>query len=618
MLNKNSLPISYQVDLNVPGFVKTDHQKFVQFLVNYYEYLDQNENINDYIRNVISFMDVDTTTEFLLNNFFEELRDMPWAVVADKRLLAQHIIDLYSTKGSLDSFRLLFRVLFNESIEVIYPSEKILRASDGKWFQESFFDVTFIDPGFEIKEIVFDNEYGSFRVSPTSVDVISEAVRRYHYDSRIRVFVKNDQKFYAYDANANKILIGVIRKSPNKLIVQNGGKFWQVGSIVTIPGSVDNTIARVTKVGPGGTITAIEILHYGIGHSENQITIVSPFPNKPSGSGVAVSSTLVSFSPLVYNHVIDIEDFTQGINETLTGYVVEIGDSSYFAQSYQAEDYNATPKIESVTDGGDDDSGIPVDDITIQDWLDSRATFVYSYDYMTKEKGFYTSDQSLISNSEIRLQDGFYYQLYSYVIQTSRNIEEYKQALSLIHPAGLKFFAELQKSFVYNAESDIGVTRTLSVDRVYLNDVIEPDDLHAFIMDKPLADVITMVDAAPVWLTKSLTEDFVTLSDQSFKAFNKTLTSNAIVSDVATHGFEKILDDVVDHSDSITIDSVKETVDFVDIEEALAIQSGKATEDSVSVSHADGVSLNTVIYMEELSDYFTDLYIVDETTLTIS
>lgn len=621
MLNKNSLPISYQVDLNVPGFVKTDHQKFVQFLVNYYEYLDQNENINDYIRNVISFMDVDTTTEFLLNNFFEELREMPYSVVSDKRLLAQHIIDLYSSKGSIDSFKLLFRLLFNESIEVMYPSEKILRASDGRWTQESFIELDTIFGGIELSnEVVqffFENQYGKFKISPSKIEQLTWSTHRIHYDSKRKTYINNDQTFYVYGTNGLKEYIGRIKKAPARLKILNGGKFWQVGAIIAIPGVGSDTIARVSRVDSQGVIAGVEILQFGAGHTENQITTISPFPNKPLSSGVTITSTLISFSPPVYDHSIEINDYTDGIDESIFVSTVEVGETSYFAENYQADDYNATIKVE-INTIGDTSSGSDVPtDITIQDWLASRATFVYEYDYIVKEKGYYTSDHSMISNSEIRLQDGFYYQLYSYVIQTSNNLEDYKKALSLIHPAGLKYFAELKKEFVHDITDDITVFRSMSVDGLYLNDVVEMTEFSDFAVDKSLADMIEAIDYAPVWLTKPF-DSSVTPSDASVKDFIKVFNEMLSATDYPTKTVDKALDDSYTAEDASALDITKPFDDSVDgISDSDDLTVNKSLSDSVTPTHASA-SLNIITYMVDLNDYFTSDYMQTEKILTIS
>jgi hypothetical protein len=51
----------------------------------------------------------------------------------DQRLLMKTVQDLLKSKGNDESFRFLFRLLFNEEIEIIKPGDNILKTSDGKW-----------------------------------------------------------------------------------------------------------------------------------------------------------------------------------------------------------------------------------------------------------------------------------------------------------------------------------------------------------------------------------------------------------------------------------------------------------------------------------------------------
>jgi len=85
-------------------------------------------------RNIPKLRDVDTTlASFLI--FFKKkyLQSLPLDTVVDTRFIIKHIQDLYKRKGSEESLRLLFRMFFDEEIEVFYPSTAILKPSDSIW-----------------------------------------------------------------------------------------------------------------------------------------------------------------------------------------------------------------------------------------------------------------------------------------------------------------------------------------------------------------------------------------------------------------------------------------------------------------------------------------------------
>ena len=116
----------------LPEFIREDHQTFVAFLEAYYEYLDT-VLTTDY-KNV---RDIDYTLDSFIKYFKHELLvNMP-SVQVDERFLIRHIKELYSSKGTPASFKLLFRILFNKEVVVDYPYSSVLIPSDGKWVQDN-------------------------------------------------------------------------------------------------------------------------------------------------------------------------------------------------------------------------------------------------------------------------------------------------------------------------------------------------------------------------------------------------------------------------------------------------------------------------------------------------
>ena len=66
---------------------------------------------------------------------------IPQDVAIDKATLIKNVLPLYLSKGSENSFKLLFRLLFAKELEVLYPRSDVLRASDGKWLEEKFIKI---------------------------------------------------------------------------------------------------------------------------------------------------------------------------------------------------------------------------------------------------------------------------------------------------------------------------------------------------------------------------------------------------------------------------------------------------------------------------------------------
>lgn len=133
MISQNT---SILVASQLPEFIREEHPKFISFLEAYYEFLDITQrNESDKLKNV---SDIDQSLDEFEDYFFKSfLPYFPKTTAANKDLIIKNIMPLYLAKGSLKSYQLLFRMLFDETIDIKYPRDNILRASDGRWEQEN-------------------------------------------------------------------------------------------------------------------------------------------------------------------------------------------------------------------------------------------------------------------------------------------------------------------------------------------------------------------------------------------------------------------------------------------------------------------------------------------------
>jgi hypothetical protein len=138
---------SLLVNRQVPEFIREENPVFITFLEAYYEYLEtkQGTQLNDLTKRakeIRDLSDVDTSIEEFEESFFNMYASLvPRDVAADKALLIKNVLPLYLSKGSENSFKLLFRLLFGNEVTVTYPKSEVLRASDGKWLLERYVKV---------------------------------------------------------------------------------------------------------------------------------------------------------------------------------------------------------------------------------------------------------------------------------------------------------------------------------------------------------------------------------------------------------------------------------------------------------------------------------------------
>ena len=135
----SDLKTSLLVNRQVPEFIREEYPLFITFLEAYYEYLEtkQGSELNDLTakaKDLRYLSDVDSSIDDFESNFFNSYATLiPKDVQVDKAFLIKNVLPLYLSKGSEGAFKLLFRMLFNDEVEVLLPKNNVLRASDGKW-----------------------------------------------------------------------------------------------------------------------------------------------------------------------------------------------------------------------------------------------------------------------------------------------------------------------------------------------------------------------------------------------------------------------------------------------------------------------------------------------------
>ena len=137
--------VSALINRQLPDFVRADHPKFKQFLELYYRWLEDESKGNTvyHIMRSGEYRDIDNTLDPFIRLFKQELLPyFPERSELDLIKVLKGAREFYVKKGSEESVKWLFRVLFGQEIEVYYPKQQILIASDGKWKLPQAFQLT--------------------------------------------------------------------------------------------------------------------------------------------------------------------------------------------------------------------------------------------------------------------------------------------------------------------------------------------------------------------------------------------------------------------------------------------------------------------------------------------
>ena len=154
--------ISNFVQNQFPQFYQEEGPNFILFMQAYYEWMESytplvdssnNVIINDSnssaippvygARNLFDYRDIDNTLNAFLTHFQDKyLYGIPFNIITNPRFLLKHIKDVYGSKGSIHCYKLLFKLIYNQDIEVYLPGTDILKPSDGTWSAPKYLEVT--------------------------------------------------------------------------------------------------------------------------------------------------------------------------------------------------------------------------------------------------------------------------------------------------------------------------------------------------------------------------------------------------------------------------------------------------------------------------------------------
>lgn len=143
------LNTSIVVDSQAPEFIRSDYAKFLAFLQAYYEYLEQSGKALDVLRNLDTFNDIDEQLDDTILGVFYGLflPDFPNIISVDKKFTLKQIAHFYNSKGSIDSIKAFFRIVYGEEVKIYLPKEDLLKLNTGVWKKVFKIKVTGLSAG---------------------------------------------------------------------------------------------------------------------------------------------------------------------------------------------------------------------------------------------------------------------------------------------------------------------------------------------------------------------------------------------------------------------------------------------------------------------------------------
>ena len=345
--------VSPFVQSQFPQFYKEQGPNFIAFVRAYYEWLESTGNPLNQARSIYEYGDIDTTLDTFVKYFKNKyMQALPQTTAADQRLLVKHIVDLYRSKGSIRAYELLFRLLFNEDIEVYIPGNDLFRLSNNQFVKPVYLEVTdsvylgdmigrmiksssgtataVVDTYFTklvnnkiLNVLVLSDVFGSFNYGAQIlcddlyVNSTGNLIGTFEYN-KLTTAEQADYSLAITNDNA-PFIVG----SLSGISVINGGSNFQVGDILKINGDGMDGLARVSAVRDENGKVSFTLLDGGSGFSVN--ATISVTGGGGTGATFKVGGLVDKEIFLINTDVINdyyntqLEDQTLGCNLSVTG-----------------------------------------------------------------------------------------------------------------------------------------------------------------------------------------------------------------------------------------------------------------------------------------------------------
>lgn len=413
------LPV--KVANSLPEFFQEEFPTFQKFIDTYYQFqLQSREGYNK----IGSIKDIDEVGAKYLEAFYKTFANQmpifPYMGMAD---FVRNARKFYVSKGSEESYRFLFRIMFGVELEFKYPKENMFKPSSGKWSQ------------------------------------------------RVTVYVRIISGSISAALIGKKLLVKDLTGSTVALVVRSYTQ--KAGAVYEI--EVDNFIAQAVVAGA------------------RVFALMDPTTLAYTLQG-EITTTISDYSVVAPGI-----DFRLG---SVHEYTSPAGVLSYRVTALDSN--KGIKRIEFLTFPGEYTSG-PVNHIV------DGATIQFKSNSINRYSGYYENTDGFLSNNS-KLQDSYFYQIFSYVIKSRVSRELYEDLITrILHPAGLIMFSEYEKL----GEHQVNIQSSADIDRSL--DILDPISIYdSFVRtidaDRVFTDSILITETFSINVGKVLS-DTIPLAD---------------------------------------------------------------------------------------------------------
>jgi len=228
--------ISNIIETQFPSLYRDEQTIFVEFIKQYYKWLESSGRALYYTRNLLENQDIDSTAEEFIVYFKEKyLKNIQFETQTNTRQLLKHTLDLYRSKGTARAIDLLFKLVFGVSAEVYEPGKDIFKLSSGSYYKQKYLEINLHEEAHKLSGLVVKGH-------KSNATAYVESVVRKKINGRLRDVLYISDLVGEFSASEFLII-------PNNTIISNK-RIFVLGSLnyVSVPAT---GISSGYKVGDG-------------------------------------------------------------------------------------------------------------------------------------------------------------------------------------------------------------------------------------------------------------------------------------------------------------------------------------------------------------------------------
>jgi hypothetical protein len=273
------------------------------------------DNVGRASGNLLNYKTLETSVDKYVDYLKEELYpSIPATHYGDKRLIAQYFKDFFESKSNEQSYRFLFKLLYDENIEFYYPGTDILRISDGNFEKTQVIRTVAVSA--DSRDIfLFLNKTIRGQTSGVLANVVD--IKKFFIgaleiaEMTLKLvsgtFTAGEEVVDIDDEDLSTTVFGIV----SSITVVDGGSGYEDGDVITITGDGAEAQAKVSSI-KESPISALTVNTIGHGYQLNTEAIIN-------NSGTGGTGFLFEVSELANTYTV-----TSGANTYTVGEISKL------------------------------------------------------------------------------------------------------------------------------------------------------------------------------------------------------------------------------------------------------------------------------------------------------